>query len=83
MGIDTYVKESNLSSNFIFDSKRKLYYDTVNLGYLTLGTRINVKISYVNVINRSVLVDIVSVITANDNINSNVNNVVKKKTLKM
>ena len=76
MGIDTNANGSNLSNNFMFDTKRKQYYD-INCGeYLTLGTKVIVQLLDANSTNRSIKVSILSIVETNSKEHS------KKKVLK-
>lgn len=72
MGIDTYIDERHMSDNITFDNSRKLFYDKDSKTYLTIGSKIIVKLVDANSTNRSVSVKVMGAI----------NEKVKKKVLR-
>ena len=69
--IDVYVDKRSLGNNFLYDSKKKLYYEKSTGKYLTMGTKVLITLLDANSSNRSVKLYI------NNTINQNV----KKRVL--
>ena len=53
-GIDIYIDKKSLGDNFIFDKKKKLYYDRDTGKYLSMGTKVYITLTDANSANRSV-----------------------------
>ncbi|MEE3342892.1 MAG: RNB domain-containing ribonuclease [Bacilli bacterium] len=68
--LDTYIDEKNLSDSFLFDTRRKQYYDSQSNTYLTSGTRILVRLTDVNTFNNSFQVEVLGTVESNTKINS-------------
>ena len=63
-GLSVYINKSNLNNNFDFDNKRKLYYEKNTNNYLKIGSKIIVRLVEASSINRSIKVDVLSIINA-------------------
>ena len=69
--MDTLIDHKKLSSNFLFDPTKKQYYDKYTNQYLSIGTKVIVKLTGVNKLNNTFKIKIIG--TPNTNI--------KKRTL--
>ena len=63
--IDVYIDKRSLGDNFLYDSKKKLYYDKYSGKYLTMGTKVSITLISANSSNRSVKLYINSTINQN------------------
>ena len=66
-GIDTYIDYRDFDNNFIFDKKRKLFYDTNSGQYVCFGTKIKVLLTDANSANRTYRVKVLNTIFDKEN----------------
>jgi len=64
-GIDIYIDKNSLDKDFIFDKKKKLFYDKMTGKYLSMGTKVLITLVDANSANRSVKIYVSGLLNQN------------------